>query len=290
MTGAMPARRDRDSIIVWAVVVSVLLHAVLLIPWLRDVAKRVSFEIQPLPPAPEIEFELVSPPLKPIPTNERSRFLSTVSSAMSDPTQNEKESDVPHGEGVIPIVDTPSPEEGAEGGGQSEVPPLPETVGDLSDAFERSRFIEQNSPQREPSLPEQNPEYRNDGSARASIGGITLSTTAWDFAPYLLDLKHRIKNAWIPPLAFTALGAIHGYTWVKFRIYPDGRLDAVTVEEAEGHKSLQRASVNAIRGAVPFRELPADFPEKYLEIRFGFFYLLPGDEHRFFKKKERSAP
>jgi hypothetical protein len=40
--------------------------------------------------------------------------------------------------------------------------------------------------------------------------------------------------------------------------------------------------------------LPKDFPEKYLEIEFGFYYLLPGDEDRYFKdgryirKDERS--
>ena len=100
---------------------------------------------------------------------------------------------------------------GAEGGGTSDVPPMPEEVGDLSDALARAReqqrekIFEQESPQRSPSLPEQNPDYRHDGSARASIGGISLNTTAWDFAPYLLDLKHRIKQHWIPPLAFTAL-------------------------------------------------------------------------------------
>ena len=36
----------------------------------------------------------------------------------------------------------------------------------------------------------------------------------------------------------------------------------------------------------PFRQLPEDFPEDYLEITFGFYYLLPGDEKRFFKQKE----
>jgi len=290
MTGILQARRDRDTVIIWAVAVSVLLHAVLLAPWLRGLAKKVDLNIKPLPASSEIEFQLVSPPEHPTPPDKRSRFLSTVSSALSDPTHNAEASDVPHSEGKIPIVDTPGAREGAEGGGTSDVPPLPETIGDLSDAFQRSRFIQQQSPQREPSRPEQNPEYRNKGSARASIGGISLNTTAWDFAPYLLDLKHRIKNNWVPPLAFTALGAIHGYTWVRFRIYPDGRLAAVKVEEAKGHDSLRRSSVNAIRGAVPFRPLPDDFPEKYLEVRFGFFYLLPGDEDRFFKKQERSTP
>jgi outer membrane biosynthesis protein TonB len=99
----------------------------------------------------------------------------------------------------------------------------------------------------------------------------------------LLDLRHRIKQHWLPPMAFTALGAIHGYTKINFRIYPDGRMEALSVVEELGHESLHRASANAIKGAAPFRPLPDDFPEEYLDITFGFYYLLPGDEKEFFK-------
>ena len=136
-------------------------------------------------------------------------------------------------------------------------------------------------------MPEQVPDFRNEGSAMASLGGISINTTAWDFAPYLLDLKHRVKQHWIPPLAFTALGAIHGYTVVSFRIYPDGRMQMLEVLEEEGHKSLHRASVNAIKGPAPFRALPDNFPEDYLEVRFGFYYLLPGDAERYFRKTQQ---
>ena len=135
----------------------------------------------------------------------------------------------------------------------------------------------------EPSFADESERFDEPGSARASIGGISLSTTDWDFAPYLLDLKRRIKQKWIPPIAFTALGAVHGYTWVKFRIYPDGHMEGAQVIETEGHDSLHRSSLNAVKGAAPFRPLPKDFPDKFLEIEFGFYYLLPGDEDRYFK-------
>jgi outer membrane biosynthesis protein TonB len=130
-----------------------------------------------------------------------------------------------------------------------------------------------------------NPDFKSESSARASVGGISINTTAWDFAPYLLDLKQRIKQHWIPPLAFTALGAIHGFTKINFRIYPDGRTDGLDVIETNGHESLHRSSLNAIKGAAPFRPLPKDFPEEYLDITFGFYYLLPGDEEKFLGKE-----
>ena len=57
--------------------------------------------------------------------------------------------------------------------------------------------------------------------------------------------------------------------------------------EQEGDDSLHRSSQGAIKGAMPFRKLPRDFPEEYLEITFGFYYLLPGDEERYFNDKGR---
>jgi outer membrane biosynthesis protein TonB len=291
MTAFVRIHEQRDRMIFWAIAVSLLVHAVMFLPGMRDMFAALDFDFEEEPVVVPMEFTLVSPPNQPSPTDRISKYLSTASAEASDVVETEKETEEPHGEGVIPIPDTPSPSEGAEGGGASELPPLPEPITDLGEAFEKSRFIEQSSPLREPSMPEQNPDFRNEGSARASIGGIQLNTTAWDFAPYLLDLKHRIKQHWIPPLAFTALGAIHGYTWVRFRIYPDGSTEAVEVVETEGHDSLHRSSVNAVKGAAPFRRLPSSFPEDYLEITFGFYYLLPGDEKRFFKdRQERSGP
>jgi outer membrane biosynthesis protein TonB len=271
------------------VVISLAIHSVLLLPGVRDLFKALDLELKEEPVIVPLEFTLVSPPENPTPSNNISKYLSTVSSAARDVVDNDQKTDLPHGEGISPIPDTPSSREGAEGGGQSELPPLPQETTDLGEAFRKSRFMSQSSPRREQSLPEQNPDFKNEGSARASIGGISLNTTAWDFAPYLLDLKHRIKQHWIPPLAFTALGAIHGYTWVRFRIYPDGNMEAMEIVETEGHDSLHRSSANAVRGAAPFRPLPGDFPEPYLEVTFGFYYLLPGDEERFFNR-ERSTP
>ena len=287
MTVSARISTTRDKTILWGLVLSLMLHGLLFLPGVRDLVSSINIEIPDEIVVSPIEFMLVSPPENPTPSDNLSKYLSTVSSKASDVVDTDEKTDLPHGEGIVPFPDTPSRADGAEGGGQSELPPLPEEVTDLGDAFKRSKFIEQVSPQREMSMPEETPDFRNDGSARASIGGISINTTAWDFAPYLLDLKYRVKQHWVPPLAFTALGAIHGYTWVRFRISPDGNVEALAVVEEEGHESLHRASVNAIKGAVPFRPLPEDFPEPYLEVTFGFYYLLPGDEDRFFNKDRK---
>lgn len=287
MTLTTGIQTEKERALLWGIVLSILLHGVLFIPGIRDMFKEWSFDIPREIPVVPMEFTLVSPPENPTPSDNVSKYLSTVSSAASDVVETEQQSNVPHGEGEIPIPDHASSAEGAEGGGESELPPLPEKTTDLGDALKQAKFIEQYSPRRDQSMPEQVPDFKNEGSAMASLGGISINTTAWDFAPYLLDLKHRVKQHWIPPLAFTALGAIHGYTVVLFRIYPDGRMTWLEVVEEEGHKSLHRASVNAIKGAAPFRALPDNFPEDYLEVKFGFYYLLPGDAERYFRKSQQ---
>jgi len=285
MLASLSSHRDRT--ILWSIVASVMLHLVLLVPGVREqLVPSDPFEVREVPVVLEpMEFELVSPPERVTPSNRLSKYLSTVSSAASDDSQENDDSALPKSDGTSPFPDTPSASAGAEGGGRGELPPLPEEMGDLGEAFRRSKFLDQMSPSRELSLPDLNPEFKNESSARASVGGISINTTAWDFAPYLLDLKQRVKQHWIPPLAFTALGAIHGYTKINFRIYPDGRLEALSVVETNGHDSLHRSSLNAIKGAAPFRPLPEDFPEEYLDITFGFYYLLPGDEEKFLGKE-----
>jgi outer membrane biosynthesis protein TonB len=303
MTDAHAVHDHRDRTLLWGLVASVALHAALFVPGVRNlfndvVTSALEQRVEPEAVSPPMEFTLVSPPETPTPTEEESRFRSTVSSAASDRDPRDTGSNVPHSEGRIPIPDNPGRSGGADAGGKAEVPPLPEEQGDLSEALQRSKWSSQTSPQQEPSFADETHEYDEPGSARASIGGISLNTTAWDFAPYLLDMKRRIKQKWIPPIAFTALGAVHGYTWIRFRIYPDGHMEGMEVIETEGHDSLHKSSANAVKGAAPFRELPADFPEKYLEIDFGFYYLLPGDETRYFKDgkfirkedNERSQP
>lgn len=277
---------DKDRTLLYALLISAIIHAALLLPFMKDIFYR-EFQFPEItePVVIPIEFELVSPPDRPTPTNRLSKYLSTVSSAASDVAETDTRSDLPQSEGVVPIPDTPSDRDGAEGGGESELPPLPEEDSDLGEAFRRSKFLEEKSPRRDLSFPERQIDFNNEGSTQASIDGISINTTAWDFAPYLLELKHRVKQHWIPPLAFTALGAIHGYTSVRFRIFPDGHMEALAVLEAEGHESLARASVGAIKGAAPFRPLPESFPEDFLEVTFGFYYLLPGDEVKYFRKE-----
>jgi len=115
--------------------------------------------------------------------------------------------------------------------------------------------------------------YKQTESSARNTGGISFNTYAWDFAPYLIDLKQRIQRNIYPPPAFTKLG-FGGENVLKFRIYPDGRLEGLTVLGSRGEKALVQTSEKAVQMSAPFLPLPDDFPEKYLEVTANFQYYI----------------
>jgi len=106
------------------------------------------------------------------------------------------------------------------------------------------------------------------------LGGVSLSTYAWDYAPYIFYMKKRLRDHIYPPPAFMRMGAISGQVVVKFRVYPDGHTSDAQVLGYDGHKALVETSVNAVKASSPFRPLPKDFPEKYLELTWTFIYSI----------------
>ena len=104
-------------------------------------------------------------------------------------------------------------------------------------------------------------------------GGLSFNTYNWDFAPYMLELKERIRRNIFPPLAFSQLGMIDGDTLLRFKIYPNGELRDLELLAYQGHRSLMETSTLAVKVSAPFRKLPGNFPELYLQVtaKFSFF-------------------
>jgi hypothetical protein len=104
-------------------------------------------------------------------------------------------------------------------------------------------------------------------------GGLSFNTYNWDFAPYMLELKERISRNIFPPLAFSQLGMIDGDTLLRFKIYPSGELRDLELLAYQGHRSLMETSTLAVKVSAPFRKLPNDFPEPFLQVtaKFSFF-------------------
>jgi hypothetical protein len=105
-------------------------------------------------------------------------------------------------------------------------------------------------------------------------GGLSFNTYDWDFAPYMLELKERISRNIFPPLAFSQLGMIDGDTLLRFKIYPNGEMRDLELLAYQGHRSLMETSTLAIKVSAPFRKLPSDFPEPYLEVTAKFSFII----------------
>ena len=103
-------------------------------------------------------------------------------------------------------------------------------------------------------------------------GSISLNTYEWDYASYILHMKKKLKSNIFPPAIFTYMGGISGETTLFFRVWPDGTMTDLYVIEYNGHKTLMETSVTAVEKSSPFRPLPDNFPEEYLELRWTFFY------------------
>ena len=109
------------------------------------------------------------------------------------------------------------------------------------------------------------------------MGTFRLSTMDWNYVPWMEAFKSRLMYLWSAPAAYY-MGLIDGYTVIRFRVSRDGQLVRYEVLEHHGHETLQESSVNAIESVFPFRPLPADFPDSYLDITGTLIY--PGYRQR----------
>ncbi len=112
---------------------------------------------------------------------------------------------------------------------------------------------------------------RPEGFDADLVGDFALSTYEWEWSSYMLPFKRKLNRLWYAPPAFY-LGLIHGYTILRFKITRDGRMYDLEVLRHVGHSSLEKSSVNAIEAVFPFKSLPANFPDEYLELTIKLIY------------------
>jgi TonB family protein len=104
------------------------------------------------------------------------------------------------------------------------------------------------------------------------VGDVSLSTYAWEWAPYINQFKKKLYNVWVTPPAYHRLGLIYGDSVVRFSITRDGQITDFEVLQHTGHESLQQSSVNAINAVFPFLPLPEHFPDERLTITARLIY------------------
>ena len=87
-------------------------------------------------------------------------------------------------------------------------------------------------------------------------------------------MKKRLRDHIYPPPAFYQMGMINGEIVVRFKLFQDGSTSDLTLIEYRGHKALTETSLNAVKASSPFKPLPENFPENYLELTWTFIYSI----------------
>ena len=101
-------------------------------------------------------------------------------------------------------------------------------------------------------------------SSAEALGGISLTTYQWDYAPYILYMKRRIRDHLYPPQAFVQLGAISGEVTLQFILRRDGTVRGLKIIGNKGHTAFIEPSLNSLKASDPFKPLPDSFPDPYL--------------------------
>jgi hypothetical protein len=152
---------------------------------------------------------------------------------------------------------------GADG---KDSPAGPASAGGEATGFTNESTEPGNSDTRQPEMdyPEGNAEM---------TGDVSLSTTAWEYAPWLQRFGRRLMRTWrAPPAYYMGLIKEGGWTIVEMEITRSGEVLRMDVLEDQGHESLMRAAHNALRSCTPTEALPADFPEETLVLRVRLVY------------------
>ncbi len=92
-----------------------------------------------------------------------------------------------------------------------------------------------------------------------------------DFGPYMRELQRRIKMNWDPPKGNESKRVV-----LLFKIAKDGRLLSCSVFKSSGLPNADKAAINAVHLAAPFRPLPPDFKGQSIDIQFTFDYNVFG--------------
>ncbi len=271
-----------DNPYLWAYTAAILLHILFLL--LENPLWRAAIIVpQPekIPTSPPLTFEFVDVPQNrdDAPPEETSLLAARDNISRDQQTAPLPESHTPFSEGISRAKNIAAP---APGRPRSETQSAERTQETTDNSFSFVEVLQKNPEEarkeRERAvlggeLPQSRTDMDNSKTRALERGGLQLSTYAWDFAPYMQYLKRHIDRHIYPPRAFE-LGIIDGRTVVKFRIWRDGRLEGPELIDYEGHGLLRDTSLKAVELSAPFKALPPDFPDEYLDIVGTFEYLI----------------
>jgi len=96
-----------------------------------------------------------------------------------------------------------------------------------------------------------------------------IGLSNFPFTYYLELLRDRISSNWLKSQLSSGTSD-ELFTTVYFKIYKDGKISVVEIEERCGIHALDMAAVRAVQSAAPFPPLPFEYEEEYLAIHLRF--------------------
>ena len=267
----------------WAYTAAILLHILFLLlenPLWR--AAIIAPQPEKIPESPPLTFEFVDVPQN---RDEASPEETTLLAERNNISRDQQtaplpESHLPFSDGISRAKNIATP---AQGKSRSETQSSDRASETTDNPFsfkdELQKNPEEAQKERERAVlggevpPQVRIDMDNSKTRALERGSLQLSTYAWDYAPYMKYLQRHIDRHIYPPRAFE-LGMIDGRTMVKFRIWRDGRLEGPELIDYEGHDLLRDTSLKAVELSAPFKALPPDFPDEYLDITGTFEYII----------------
>jgi TonB family protein len=100
--------------------------------------------------------------------------------------------------------------------------------------------------------------------------GMSIALKGYDLMPWATAVIDRIQLNWALP----AVPEVPNDARISMIVIikKTGELDSIEILEGTSIETLDRAALEALRAALPFPALPADFPGDLLEITFEFVY------------------
>ena len=203
-----------------------------------------------------------------------SDFLSDMNSQARNPNLLEQKGNIPFSQGNVPLANLSHPQSNPAYTKSSTRSKFTKDAltGEYTDNVLQSDQEQSQNAQSAASEGTNNMLQQNQFSTD-DVGDISLSTYAWDWAPYLNAFKKKYISNVYPPSAFY-MGLIEGVTRVKFTIDRKGNLLGHEVLGHQGHHTLEQTTVNAVISCFPFKPLPSHFPDETLIVTLRMSYII----------------
>jgi len=107
------------------------------------------------------------------------------------------------------------------------------------------------------------------GSDTGSAFSSQIGLSNFPFTYYLQIIIDRVSNNWFTSLVDPGISGSFQAT-VHFKIYKNGQISELKIEESSGIKSLDLSAFRAIQTSAPFPPLPGAYEDEYLGIYLIF--------------------